>query len=188
VNRPADDLDQFAASLTAAMLRFEIERLPRNPIMLPHDQPGRLGEAAFVFLPDQRLVESGDLAGHLASLPKPVMLAALATKGYVATWWRDGLSSRALGVWEHNVTNAQQVADGLLRSLGLTDADWILVETSQDRLHLPVAALRQWITAYRVDIRWRIVALDGDPRAKARLVLGRGDGSSSPGAGCAPRV
>lgn len=181
-----EDLDLRAAEITAAVLRFDVERLPRNPMALPPDQPGKLGEVAFIFFPDQRLVAADALATHLAGLRKPVLLAALATKGYVGAWWRDGLSPRALEAWHHNVANAERVLASQLQRRNLDDADAILIETTLDRFYAPVAALRRWIASYRVDILWNIVALDGDSRARVRLLLGRGDGSTSPGAACGP--
>jgi hypothetical protein len=75
----------IAAAIAAAALRFDIERLPTNPMALPYDQPGCLGETGFVVFPDTHLVFSDDLTAHLASLRKPVALAALARKGFVGT-------------------------------------------------------------------------------------------------------
>ncbi len=181
---PRGDLDTLAASITAAALQFDIERLPRNPIALPYDAPGRLGELAFVFLPDQQLIAIDALVGHIAALPKPVLLAALATKGYIATWWRDGLSARAIAAWDHNVSNGQQGLERRVAELGITDSDLVLVETTQARLYVPAAALRRWVRSYRIDILWHLVAIAGDSKARARLLFGRGDGSSSPGGGC----
>ena len=182
---PDGDLATLAASITAAVLQFDIERLPRNPVALPYDAPGKLGELAFIFLPDQHLVAANALAGHVAGLPKPVLLAALATKGYIAAWWRDGLSARAIAAWDHNVANGQKGLARQFAELDIADSDLVLVETTQVRFYVPAPALRYWLQSYRIDILWNLVPLTGDARARARLLLGRGDGSSSPGGGCA---
>lgn len=182
-----DNLDALAASITAAALRFDVERLPRNPIALPYEAPGTLGELAFVFFPDQHLVAADALVGHLVRLPKPVLLAALATKGYIGTWSRDGLSHRALAAWDHNVANGQHAMEKQLQQLSIASQDLVLLETTQDRQYVSGAALRRWADTYRVDILWNVIPLADDPKARARLLLGRGDGSSSPGAHCGVR-
>ncbi len=179
---PDDNRDNslHAARITAAALRFDIERLPANSMALPHDQPGRLGEVAFILFPDATLVPSEMLAGHLAALPKPVLLAALAHKGFIGAWQRDGQPERALAAWDHNVANAQAAMDRKLKTLNIGDGDPVLVATRRERFHVSAHALRYWAANYRVDVLWSVTALENDPHARAQLVFIRGDGVITP--------
>lgn len=165
-----------AARITAAALRFDIERLPANSMALPHDQPGRLGEVAFIVFPDATVVSTETLADHLAALPKPVLLAALAHKGFIGAWQRDGQSERALAAWDHNIENARVAMDRKLEVLKVGRDDPVLVATLQERFHVSVGALRYWAANYRVDVLWSVTRLENDPHARARLVFIRGDG------------
>jgi len=181
---PPATYDTTAARLSAAMLRFDIERLPRNTLALPYDEPGRLGEVAFVLLPRKELVRDKELVQHLERLPKPVIIGALAQKGMIATWWPNGLDERALAVWEHALANQQRSVATFLGELGLGDGEQILLETTVETLLFPAGALRRWGDTYGVHIGWTLTNSGGDPRARARLNLIRGDGGCTPGQSC----
>jgi hypothetical protein len=182
--RPKAVYDTIAAELTAAMLRFDIERLPRNYLALPYDNPGRLGEVAYLFLPRQDLVLDVDLVHHLEALPKPVILGALAQKGMIATWWPSAMDERALHVWEHTLANQKQSAESMVSGLGLAKEDPILLETTAQTLLIATDAFRHWTETYGVHIAWTLGDSNGDPRARVRLHLIRGDGGRTPGQSC----
>ena len=175
----------MAAQITAAMLRFDIERLPPNKIALPYDNPGRLGEGAFFFVPRHELVFDSDLVHHLNGLPKPVIVGALAQKGLIATWWPAAFDSRATTVWEHTLANQQRAVASGLADRRLSDDDLILLKTTVETLRFPAAALRRWADLYGVHIGWTLIDNAGDLQAQARLHLIRGDGGQTPGHSCA---
>jgi hypothetical protein len=176
--------DTLAAELTAAMLRFDIERLPRNTLALPPEAPGRLGEVAYVFLMRQELIRDAELVAHLQALAKPVILAALAQKGMIAVWWPTGLDGRAGRGWAHSLANQQRAIASHLGNLGLADDEPILLETTTQTLLFPAAAFRRWGDTYGVHICWTLTDSQGDRRARARLNLLRGDGGVTPGHSC----
>jgi hypothetical protein len=183
--QPSDaEYTTSAAQITAAMLRFDIERLPPNKLTLPHDNPGRLGEVAFFFLPRHELVSDADLVHHLAALPKPVIIGALAQKGLIATWWPTSFDARALAVWEHTLANQQRAVASGLTERRLADDDLILLQTTVETLLFPPAALRRWADMYGVHIGWTLTDNAGDAQAQARLHLIRGDGGHTPGHSC----
>ncbi len=103
--QPGQSNDTAAAQLTAAMPRFDIERLARNPVAVPYDNPWQRGEIAFVFLPRQELVFDSDPVRHVEGMPQPALLGALAPKGLIATWSPSGSEEGARAAWEHDLAN-----------------------------------------------------------------------------------
>lgn len=181
--QPEGAYDTLTAQLTAAMLRFDIERLPQNREVIP-GLGGRLGEVAFIFVPRKDLVPDAELVQYLQRLAKPVIVGALAHKGLVATWWPAGLDERGLNVWDHDLRNQQGWIAKFLKDLALADDEAVLLETTGETLIFPAGALRRWGDTYGVHVGWTLTDSRGDPRARARLNLIRGDGGRTPGDSC----
>ena len=178
---PAQLLDEnrtHAARIAYAMLRCE------EPMACPlkaYTPPGMpvVGTDAYVFTPSWRAVSRADIVPFLAGLPSPVLLSPTTTRGMIALTLVHELSGERRRWAEKTLNNATNCLDGLANQLGLD-------ETSQVRLDLPgeavpysFATVRLWTQQFGVQVGWSLSPLKDDPRAQARLVVRRSDGTWS---------
>jgi hypothetical protein len=168
-----------AGSLAFAMIRFADGAA--HPSRQAHAQgTPRLGKDVYVFAPSYRHVPREEVPVFLAGLPSPAMLMSTTTRGIVALLLLDELSGERGAAARKTFANQQAGLEALAAQFALTADSRILLEFDDEADVVPLSVLRVWSERFSVDVGWSLGALDGDPRATARLNRFRSDGIDTP--------
>jgi hypothetical protein len=172
------------AQIALTMLKFDQEVLPRSMIWMP-EAPGEPGVASFVVLPTRDVITADAMPAFLAALPKPVLLAPLASRGMVGLWRPTDDDPRGTTLLRHTIANNTASLASKAARYGLDTSSRIVLEAAGVKIVFSLSDLQEWARDYAVNVWWTLAPLDGSARASCRVVLMRADGSKSPGArGC----
>lgn len=164
-----------AAELTAAMLRFQ------EPLAYLRDEiacaPGPvIGQDAYCFLPDQKMVSREDVPAYLATLPGPAFIAPTLVRGIVALVCIAALGASQRASMEHQFAN--QIAS-LAQGAPGPASDRVLLEFGGESRVFSLAAVRVWAERFGVFVGWNIGRCEEPGRAEWRMKLLGADGRSS---------
>jgi hypothetical protein len=149
------------------------------------EAPGEPGVASFVVLPTRDVLTADAMPAFLAALPKPVMLAPLASRGMVGLWRPTDEDSPGAKLLRHTIANNTASLASKAERYGLDPSSRILLEAAGVEIVFSLSELQGWARDYAVNVWWTLAPLDGSARASCRVVLMRANGSQSPGAeGC----
>ena len=180
------DVDQQAASLAFALLRFEDRAAHPS---LGSTPPGmlRVGIDCYLFTPSWKRIPCSDVAAYLAQLPSPALLSPTTTRGIVSLTLVDELSGDRRAWAQKSFDNQLGGLQSMATQLGLTDDSNVLLQFDDEEHLFSLPVLRTWCARFGVHVGWGITAYTDDSRARARLMLTRSDGARSWGDACRVR-
>lgn len=164
------------AELTLHVLRFVQQ--PLDPPCSPRE---------WLIVPEGRRLGWIATREHLAGLPKPLMVAALAEPGMIGTWNVATLPDQSAASARQSFASQQQWLEGAVAQYGWSAGDRVLFETAGDSLEMSLADLRRWLQEYAFFAGWT-VSEGPDQDRPARLLIRRPDGAWSPGMACEVRA
>lgn len=179
----ADDLRLEAARIAFALIRFEEAAAQPYRASTP---PGMLavGAEAYVFTPSWRRVPRQEVESFLAGLPSPALLSPTTTRGVIALTLLHELSGERRRWAEKTLSNFTAGFDELTGQFGLLPDSRILLEFDEESHVFSFSGARLWTQQFGVQVGWRMIRLENDVRAQARLMLRRSTGECSWGDSC----
>ena len=157
--------DRAAALITAMMLRFPQDTLPRagSQRLNPREDPST---PALTLLPDGRRFEADQFVDWLQESPKPLVATPTYRRGSIAAW--TGVQSPSI---EHELENQRKAMADSAGELGLADDTSVLLDTGAEAAVFRFSDLRLWASTYAVAVGWQLRRTKTDPRARAQMVL-----------------
>jgi len=167
-----DDLAHHAAELAAAMLRF-LEPLAHLARFRSSKPAPIVGVDAYVFSPSPRLIPRDQVAGYLAALPSPAVLAPTTTRGVIALTMLHELSGERRTAMQHQLDNQLAALEAFAHAPA---DDRVLLEFDDESHVFTLGAVRVWAERFSVLVGWNMRSSDEASRAEWRLNLVGGDG------------
>ena len=157
--------DRAAALITAMMLRFPQDTLPRAGSQRLN--PGEdSSTTALTLLPDGRRFEADQIVDWLQESPKPLV----ATPTYGGAPLQRGPAFKSPSV-EHELEIQRKALADSAGELGLADDTSVLLDTGAEAAVFRFSDLRLWASTYAVAAGWQLRRTKTDPRARAQMVL-----------------
>lgn len=178
-----NDLKLEAARIAFALIRFEEAAAQPYRAETPAGMPA-IGTAAYVFTPSWRRVPRDQVESFLASLPSPSLLSPTTTRGVIALTLLNELSGERRRWAEKTLDNFTAGFDELAAKFGLSQESGILLEFDDESHVFSFRGTRLWTHQFAVQVGWRMIPLENDPRARARLMIRRSTGEWSWGDSC----
>ena len=131
----------------------------------------------WTFFPEMKQVSWSEARDHLASAPKPALVAALIEPGAIAVWGPAALVHDGRAALEYQIRNQSAFYDAKLSALGLAVSD--LIETPDGEFRLSVAEFKDWALEYCITVIG--VGIGASPSTGiGRLLVRRPGGHQAP--------
>jgi hypothetical protein len=179
----ADDLRYQAASLAFTMLRFADGAAHEGKYSTPPGVP-RTGTECYIFAPSWRRILNADVPRFLAEV-SPAIVAPTTTRGIATLILLDELQGERRAWGQKTLDNQLAGLANMLQQLELDDDSRVLLQFDDEEHWYPMSVVRAWCTTFGVGgVGWNMTSYADDDRARARLILFRGDGEMSWGSSC----